>query len=198
MSLGRLTASIASGTQDTTVALAALNFDFSVFKTEAPAEYKPLGSALSSHRKAFAEDGEIHTTARKLRALFEEILPKTPSLYRVYGKRASEIAKNSQLNAAERLATGAFAELSGLDGGSVWAAATSGPGAIAVHLLACMLAKIWPAPEATSIWAEIVSLRKRKLMSLDENDPKHVYAFCAAKCTLTRQELADWDASARA
>lgn len=198
MSLGKFTASIASGTQETTVALAALNFDFSVFKTEAPAEYKPLGTALSSHRRVVAEDGDIHSTARKLRAIFEQLLPTTPSLYKAYGKRASEIARDSQLSSHDTVASGAFAELLGVDGGSVWAAATSGPGAIAIHLLACMLAKIWSAPEATSIWEEIVSARKEQLSIVDESDPQNVFAGWAAKCTLSRQQLANWDASARA
>lgn len=92
MSISRFAASVLSGTQETTVALAALNFDFALFKTEAPKEYKALGSALTPYRREVAEDGDIHATARKLRAMFEQILPPTPSLYTAYGMRASEIA----------------------------------------------------------------------------------------------------------
>ena len=92
MSISKFAASVLSGTQETTVALAALNFDFALFKTEAPKEYKALGSALTPYRREVAEDGDIHATARKLRAMFEQILPPTPSLYTAYGMRASEIA----------------------------------------------------------------------------------------------------------
>lgn len=183
MSLGRVTASVWSGTQETTVALAALNFDFSVWKTEA---------------REIAEDGDIHATARKLRAMFEQILPSTPSLYQAYGERASEIANGFQLDPRETIASGAFAEHLGVDGGSVWAAATSGPGAVAIHLLACMLAKIWSGPEATSIWEEIVAVRRQQLSTTNDKDPQNVFAGWAAKCTLSRQQLGNWDASARA
>jgi hypothetical protein len=34
---------------------------------------------------------------------------------------------------------GIFSDFTGADGTSIWAAATSGSGAISVHLLACML-----------------------------------------------------------
>ena len=156
MSLGKFTASVLSGTQETTVTLAALNFDFALFKTEAPKEYKALGSALSPYRREVAEDGDIHTTARKLRALFEQVLPPTPSLYKAYDVRASEIASSSLKDSKSRGASGAFAVNQGVDGGSIWAAATSGAGAVAIHLLACMLAKSWSSSEATSIWEEIV------------------------------------------
>ena len=156
MSLGKFTASVLSGTQETTVTLAALNFDFALFKTEAPKEYKALGSALSPYRREVAEDGDIHTTARKLRALFEQVLPPTPSLYKAYDVRASEIASSSLKDSKSTGASGAFAVNQGVDGGSIWAAATSGAGAVAIHLLACMLAKLWSSSEATSIWEEIV------------------------------------------
>ncbi|KAL6719748.1 hypothetical protein ACLMJK_001669 [Lecanora helva] len=198
MSLGKFTTSLASATQETTVALAALNFDFSVFKTEAPAEYKLVGTSLTSHRREFAEDGDIHSTARKLRAIFAQILPSTPSLYQAYGKRASEIASSSQVSKHDKATSGAFSEHLGVDGGSIWAAATSGPGAVAIHLLGCMLARIWSAPEATSIWEEIVLERKRQLSVLDGHDPQNALAGWAAKCAFSREQLATWDASARA
>lgn len=198
MSFGKLTASLVSGTQETTVALAALNFDFALFKTEAPQEYKALGSALSPHRREIAEDGDIHATARKLRAMFEQLLPATPSLYKAYGIRASEIASISLKDTKTRDGTGAFAVHQGIDGGSIWAAATSGAGAVAIHLLACMLAKLWSPSEATSIWEEIVLRRKEQLSAVDGSDPQTVFAGWAAKSSLTRQQLANWDASARA
>lgn len=198
MSLGKFTASVLSGTQETTVALAALNFDFALFKTEAPKEYKALGSALSPYRREVAEDGDIHTTARKLRAIFEQILPPTPSLYSAYGIRASEIASSTSKESRTTVTSGAFAAHQGIDGGSIWAAATSGAGAVAIHLLACMLARLWSSSEATSIWEEIVLRRKEQLSALNGSDPQNVFAAWAARASLTRQQLANWDASARA
>jgi hypothetical protein len=50
-----------------------------------------------------------------------------------------------------------------MDGTSVWAAATSGKSAIAVHLLACMSARAWSGPQATSIWVEFVEARRQEL-----------------------------------
>lgn len=171
MSLGKLNAFILSGTQETTVALAALNFDFALFKTEAPQEYKALGSALSPQRREVAEDGDIHTTARKLRALFELILPATPNLYKAYSTRALEIASYSPQDSKTSVGSGAFAIYQGVDGGSIWAAATSGAGAVAIHLLACMLAKLWSPLEATSIWEEVVLKRKEQLSTDNDSDP---------------------------
>ncbi|KAG8530308.1 uncharacterized protein KY384_004810 [Bacidia gigantensis] len=197
MSLGKFTPSVVSATQETTVALAALNFDFSLFKTEAPKEYKALGHALSPYRREVAEDGDIHTTARKLRALFEHILPQTPRLYTAYGVRASEIA-NGSLKTSKAASSGPFAAHQGVDGGSIWAAATSGAGAVAIHLLACMLAKLWLPSEATSIWEEIVGTRKEQLSAVNANDPQNMFAAWAARLNISRQQLADWDASARA
>lgn len=47
---------------------------------------------------------------------------------------------------------GPFARYTGVDGVSLWAAATSGAGAVAIHLLACMIARQgWSLAEATSI-----------------------------------------------
>ena len=198
MSLGKLTASLAAGSQEITVALAALNFDFSLFKTEAPKELQPLGTMLNTRRREQAEDGDIHSTARKLRAMFEALIPSTPNLYRAYGLRASEIAKANTLKQGETISGGAFVEHLGIDGGTIWAAATSGKGAIAIHLLACMLARVWSAPEATSIWEEIVSIRREELKQLEISDLQSISAISASKSAPTRQHLADWDASARA
>lgn len=153
---------------------------------------------MSPYRREVAEDGDIHTTARKLRALFEQVLPPTPSLYSAYGIRASEIASSSLKDSKTADTTGPFAAHQGIDGGSIWAAATSGAGAIAIHLLACMLAKLWSPSEATSIWEEIFMRRKEQLSAFDGSDPQNVFAAWAARSSLTRQQLANWDASARA
>ena len=78
-SIGKLALSLASGQQETTLALANINFDFSMVKLIAPLEYQALGASLSCKRKRDAEDGSIHITARKLGALFADDLPSIPS-----------------------------------------------------------------------------------------------------------------------
>jgi hypothetical protein len=85
----------------------------------------------------------------------------------------------------------------GADGTTIWAAATSGKGAIAVHLLACMLARIWTGPEATSIWVELVAQRKQELARLQCNDSVYLSNLAASQVFLGREQLRDWDASAR-
>ena len=88
-SLGKITLSLASGSQEATLALANINFDFSMIKIAAPAEYQGLGASLSNKRKRKAEDGPIHITARKLGVLFTDDLPNTPNLAQAYGLRVS-------------------------------------------------------------------------------------------------------------
>jgi len=86
-----------------------------------------------------------------------------------------------------------------VDGTSIYAAATSGSSAIAIHLLACMLARSWPAPVATSIWVELVAERKRELEnSIDDSQLQGILARAAAQQKISRDQLAAWDASARA
>lgn len=194
--IGKLAASILSGSQETTLALAQVNFDFSLYKVEAPMEFRELGAALSTQRRAKAERGSQHITARKLGALFGQLLPPTPSLIKAYGIRVSEIAKSSNVNQTASKSDGIFADHVGIDGTSIWAAATSGEEAMAVHLLACMLARVWSPAEATSIWAQIVEERKRELRTT--GDPLHLSALAAMEVTITSEQLADWDASARA
>ena len=76
MSISRFTASLASGHNENTVALANINFDFSLIRVEAPTEYQALGASLSNKRRNEAEAGTQHITARKLGALFEQIPPR--------------------------------------------------------------------------------------------------------------------------
>lgn len=201
MSIARLTAALASGSAELTLALANLNFDVSLIKMEAPSEYRPVETALSKRTKTAAEDGEIQACARKLQALFSPILPQVPNLQRAYGSRASEIATDSRNEVSEKISVGPFADHVGIDGGSLWAAANSGQGAVAVHLLGCMLARMFTAIEATSIWEEIVNFRKDEILrreSSGDTDPRNVFTVLAAKTPLTRQHLETWDASARA
>lgn len=198
MSLGRLTAAALSGNIENTLALASLNFDFSLVKVETPSEYKPLGLSLSAKRSEEAESGTTHITARKLGAMFQDIIPSVPNLFRSYGIRASEIARSPKVNPKGTRKDGIFADHIGADCTSIWAAATSGDSAIAVHLLACMLARIWSGPEATSIWVELVDTRRQALSAFDERDMLNISSLAASRISVSREQLAKWDASARA
>ena len=90
--VGRVAASVVSGTNENTLALANFNVDFTLIKLEAPKEYKGLGTALSRRRLENAEQGPLHRTARKLGALFEQIIPPIKTLVEAYGRRVSEIS----------------------------------------------------------------------------------------------------------
>ncbi len=152
---------------------------------------------MSWKRKASAEKGLSHVTARKLGALFEQVLPSTPYLIDGYGSRASEIARLSDNDETSRPIYEMFADQAGIDATSVWAAATSGPAAISVHLLACMLARMFPGPEATSIWAELMEERKKQLACEDRYKPDYLSTLLAAQISIPRDQLAAWDNSAR-
>ena len=106
---------------------------------DAPASYHGVGEVLSRKRKNIAENGSVHITARKLGALFEQLLPDTPRLLEAYGTRASDIAAKQASSSKYNESAGFFSSYAGLDGTSIWAAATSGSSAVSVHLLACML-----------------------------------------------------------
>ena len=106
-------------------ALANINFDFTLYRMEAPPEFQGVGSALSRHRKESAESGSAHRTARKLGALFERLIPRTPSLLKAYGLRASEIIASPNLNPKESREYGFFADQVGADATNIWAACQS-------------------------------------------------------------------------
>ncbi len=198
-SIGKVVISGVQGPQKTTLALANINLDFSMIKLESPAEFCGLGNSLSKKRKREAEDGSTHRTARKLGLLFADGLPKTPKLGKAYGLRASEIAENRRVNPKSSSRDGPFAEYVGADGTSIWAAATSGKGALALHLLACMLARIWSPAEATSIWSEMVATRKKVLERRIAKDEEYsISTVTGTQIELSRENLREWDASARA
>ena len=96
-SIGRITASGVSASNENTFSLISINADFSLLKVEAPVEYHGLGAALSTRRRENAEQGPLHRTARKLGALFEQILPPIKTLAEAYGKRVSEISSSEKL-----------------------------------------------------------------------------------------------------
>ncbi|KAL8925654.1 MAG: hypothetical protein Q9208_003337 [Pyrenodesmia sp. 3 TL-2023] len=198
-SIGKFIPGIASGSLDIQPALANLNFDFSLWKVAAPKEFEGVGSALSTSRREEAEDGKLHTIARKLGALFESKIPATPCLTKAYGTRASEIAQALSLDDQGRKSYGAFANQAGLDATSLWAAATSGASAISIHLLACLLARMWDAPQAISIWVEIIKKRRQEVNAeFEESNIGHIATLQAARQDIPRAQLAEWDDSARA
>ncbi|KAI4121386.1 MAG: hypothetical protein LQ338_006389 [Usnochroma carphineum] len=198
-SINKSIPSIANGSLEIAPALANLNFDFALWKVAAPKEFEGVGLALSTSRREEAEGGMLHTIARKLGALFKSRVPATPGLTKAYGTRASEVAQALSLDDRGRKRYGVFADRAGPDATSLWAAATSGTTAISVHLLACLLARIWDAPEAISIWVEVVKRRKEEVNAqFDETDIAHMATLSAARQDFPRAQIAEWDDSARA
>ncbi|KAE9377592.1 hypothetical protein N431DRAFT_478802 [Stipitochalara longipes BDJ] len=199
MSIGKVSAALNSFQNENTLALLNLNFDFAICKLEAPKEFQGLGASLSSQRRLAAESGTPHRIARKLGALFEEHAPSTPQLISAYGKRVSEISQIKSINPNGGGKLGPFADQVGVDGTAIWAAATSGKSAIPVLMLACMLARIWKGPEATSLWAEIVAQRQDEILKTCDGSKAGDYATLQAMHQdFPRSHLADWDASVRA
>ena len=169
-----------------------------MLRFEAPPEFMGLCSSLSPKRKAEAEDGMIHSTARKLFALFESEIPAVPELLEAYGKRASEIATSENTMSSQESVHGAFADYIGADGTSILAAATSGDGAVTMHLLACLLARMWKRSQAISIWQELVQQRKSILSKkVGSSAMLHANELAASMIHIERKQLDEWDASAR-
>lgn len=197
-SISKIQNALVNATQETTLALASLSFDFSLVKVEAPIEYKGVGAALSHKRRHTAENGSIHVTARRLGSLFESILPATPDLVRAYGRRASDISASPSMNPRTAKAYGPFQEYVGVDGTSIWAAATSSSCAVAVHLLACMLARLWPPSESISIWEELIAEQRVELAKTNNTDFSPLKNAVASLLDISREQICEWDASARA
>lgn len=200
--ISKISAALATIYNENSAALATLNVDFTLLKVEVPAEYARLGTTISRKRKADAEEGTLHKTARRLGALFEESLPPAKDLFRAYGVRVSEISSMPCINPREGSERDhIFASHVGADTASIWAAATSGSAAIAVHLLACMLARMFTGPEAISVWVELVQKQKEWIRSQQGSrlySHEHLRTASAAQQAISRAELANWDASARA
>jgi hypothetical protein len=137
--------SVFSATNENYAALANVKFDFSHVKMEAPIEFNGIASALSPRRRVEAEEGPSHKTARRLGALFEDIVPSTPKLISAFGLRMSEIMNTSRVNAIGTGQHGPFEPYVGADGTTLWAAATSGISALVAYLLSCLLARAWDA-----------------------------------------------------
>jgi hypothetical protein len=86
----------------------------------------------------------------------------------------------------------------GADGTTIWPTTTSGSSAIAVHLLACMLARMWPAPKAISIWVELIPEKKKVLLGQEDQGAASLSSLSAAHVSISRDQIAKWDSSARA
>lgn len=199
-SIGRIQAALAAATNEVTLAAANINFDFTLVKCEAPREFQPLGDVLSRKRKQNAEFGSTHITARRLGALFNGLFPETPELLKAYGNRVSEIAHDAKKNFQSDATESIFSEHGGFDGTSIWAAATSSSSALHVQLLACMLARVWSAGEAIAVWYELVKQRRDEIGRRWEQNDVLPYATLSAatQSEISRESLAEWDASARA
>ncbi|RYP14753.1 hypothetical protein DL765_006168 [Monosporascus sp. GIB2] len=200
MDFGKLTTALVAGTNENTLALANLNLDVSMVKVQVPTEYRGLDAALTSKRREVAEEGSAHRTARRLGILFQDVLPATPELIRIYGRRATEICSKIPSSQEPTIKNGIFSSFVGADVTSVWAAATSGAASISVYLLACLLARLWTGPEATSIWVEIVEERRR-IVNLQAQEGVYnisVELRLVAQQPISRRDLAQWDSSARA
>lgn len=198
MAISRLQAALAGVTNEVTVAAANINFDFTLVRCEAPKEYQKLGNALSQTKKEQAESGSPHMTARRLGSLFEGICQPTPKLIKAYGLRVSEIADTA--TELERPDQSIFAAHLGIDGTSIWASATSSSTALQVQLLACMVARVWKPGPAVSIWYELVKERRLQIAEKYEKGEETPFASvkAATQSKISRESLAEWDASARA
>ncbi|KAK8044434.1 hypothetical protein PG993_004458 [Apiospora rasikravindrae] len=202
-SFGKLSNSLIQGVNENTLALANLNFDFSLVKVQAPVEFQEIGLALAETRRQNAEAGTSHQTARKLGALFESLVPPVPGVIAAYGQRASQIIQKPGANPSGSTEKhGPFAAFVGADATGIWAAATSGQASIATHLLACMLARTFRDPaKAVSAWAELVHERKQEILAYNTHSTlsmAEIAALNASNQQVTREELRLWDASARA
>ncbi|KAL7787296.1 hypothetical protein V8C43DRAFT_324093 [Trichoderma afarasin] len=192
-------ARLASVSHELTVAAANLNFDFTLIKVEAPKEYSGVNDSLTEVRRENAENGALHRTARKLGALFDGIPPRAEHLLAAYGNRVSEICQKAKITPQDRERHGIFARYCGTDSSSLWAAATSGTNAIAIHLLACMLAEAFTGSQSVALWWQLIEMRKAEIEATTKNATsiEDMAKALACKQEFSRDELASWDNSAR-
>ena len=193
---GSISYGLATAKNENILALSNINLDFSLVKFIPSPEYHGVGQSLSPRRRKEAEDGQVHSVARKLALLLCEDLPEIPNLLRAYGIRASKIAEDRVLNPRGSALDGVFQDHIGLDATSLWAAATSGQDTVALHLLACMLSRIWKH-EAVAVWMELVERRKAALQARLTRNLINANDITASAIQLSREQLADWDASTR-
>lgn len=58
-------------------------------------------------------------------------------------------------------------------------------------------ARVWTAPEAISIWSELVAERKRQLVPVGLSEPLEYGDLLVSQIQISRVQLAEWDNSAR-
>ena len=95
-SLGPFLNALTVAHDENILALMNINFDFSLYRIDAPIEFQALGNNISSRRRWEGELGSQHRTARRLRALFEGVLPRIPEFSRAYGRRVSEVSHSQR------------------------------------------------------------------------------------------------------
>ncbi|RSM20642.1 hypothetical protein CDV31_000327 [Fusarium ambrosium] len=198
--INKLVASAASVQNEVSLAAANLNLDFTLIRLEAPKEFRGIDNSLSDVRRENAERGTLHRTARKLGALFDGVPPPAEHLLSAYGKRVSEICERKNIDPKERARHGIFHQFVGPDSTSLWAAATSGANAIAIHLLASMIAGVFDRTQSVSLWLQLIERRKAEIESTIDKERDAAKAMKTALATqqeFTRDELAAWDNSAR-
>jgi hypothetical protein len=62
-----------------------------------------------------------------------------------------------------------------------------------------MLARVWSGPEATSVWVELVKERKLEIeRKCEDGEAVDFGTLMATRQQISRNQLAEWDASARA
>src|SRR5271166_5964074 len=120
--IGNLTTSYLSARNENTLALLNLNLDFSLVKCKAPKEFAVVGESLSARRRKNAKDGPTHKTARRLGALFEQLVLSTPRLLKAYSLRATKIIQTLGINPQGTEDDGLFKSFVGTDCNSIWAA----------------------------------------------------------------------------
>ncbi|KAL8997758.1 MAG: hypothetical protein Q9188_006242, partial [Gyalolechia gomerana] len=110
--LGDVNVQLLETKQEANLALAHVNFDFSLAKHEALTEFQGLDASLSKQRKMEAEDGSTHIVPRKLGALFAS---KVSAFTQAYSRCVTEIAEMPPVKSKGRKSDGAFADLAGAE-----------------------------------------------------------------------------------
>ncbi|EQL30988.1 hypothetical protein BDFG_06621 [Blastomyces dermatitidis ATCC 26199] len=192
--ISRFVPSLTAPTVETTLAFANLNFAFSLGGSKGISWSGNSCPAIVANPPRL---GLRISPRGNFGAPFAQVVPSIPKLEEEYGKRVSEIAGSSDINPQGLRSDGIFADYIGADGTPIWAAATSGSPTISVHLLTCMLARVWSAPEAISIWSELVAERKRALGTVNHAEPLGYGDLLASHVQMSREQLAEWDNRAR-
>lgn len=116
--------------------------------------------ALSTYRRN--KERKVSRTLL-LGALFEAIVPPILCLIQAYGNVRLISSRSGDRTQKNFNIGNIFAAQAGIGGLSIGAAANSGLGPLAIHLLPCMLARIWKGHETISLWVELVDQWKQEI-----------------------------------